>query len=324
MEKRTLILELFKKIYRIRRVENKIASYYSEWDMRCPVHLSIGQEAVAAGVCQNLKTSDKIISSHRCHAHYLAKGGNLKSMIAEIYGKKTGCAEGMGGSMHLQDQKAGIMMSIPIVGSPIPIGAGIALKSLHSKKSQRFLTVIFFGEGATEEGIFHETINFAALNNLPILFVCENNYYSVYTHLRDRQPNKRKIKDIIRAHGLKGYQTDGNDVLNVFNISHKVIKDIKRTSKPSFIEFNTYRWLEHCGPFWDDNLNYRNKGELKKWIKNCPLEKIKKKVNKIFKKEFIERIEMSIDSEVNKAFEFAKASSYPTRKDLRKYYNYYK
>ena len=322
--KNKIILELFKKIYRIRKVEEKISSTYSEWDMRCPVHLSIGQEAVAAGVCQNLEKNDKIISGHRCHSHFLAKGGNLNSMIAEIYGKKTGCAEGMGGSMHLQDEKAGIIMSIPIVGSPIPIGAGMALRSLHLKKSKRFLTTIFFGEGATEEGIFHETINFAALNNLPILFVCENNHYSVYTHLRDRQPNNRKIKDIIKASGLNGYQADGNDVLNVFNISRKVIKNIKETSMPAFIEFSTYRWLEHCGPFWDDNLDYRKKGELKKWMKKCPLKKIRHKVNKLFKKEFIKKIEISIDSEINKAFNFAKRSKYPTKNDLKQYSRFYK
>ena len=131
-------------------------------------------------------------------------------------------------------------------------------RSLHLKKKKIF-NDNFFGEGATEEGIFHETINFAFLNNLPIFFVFENNHYSVYTHLRDRQPNNRKIKDIIKASGLNGYQADGNDVLNVFNISRKVIKNIKETSMPAFIEFSTYRWLEHCGPFWDDNLDYKKK-----------------------------------------------------------------
>ena len=324
MEKKTVLLDLFKKIYKIRKVENKIASLYTEWEMRCPVHLSIGQEAIAAGVCQNLKVNDKIISSHRCHAHYLAKGGNLKKMIAEIYGKKTGCADGLGGSMHLQDQGAGVMMSIPIVASPIPIGAGIALQSSFLKKSKKYLTVIFFGEGATEEGIFHETVNFAALNNLPILFICENNYYSVYTHLRDRQPKKRKVKEIFKAHGLKGFSADGNDALGVHRLSKKVIRDIKKTSRPSFIEFKTYRWLEHCGPFWDDNLKYRNDGELNKWIKKCPLEKIKKRVNKIFSEDFIFNIEQSIDEEIFKAFEFAKLSKYPNKKDLIKFNNFYK
>ncbi len=324
MQSKTVQLDLFKKVYRIRRVENKIASLYPEQEMRCPVHLSIGQEAVAAGVCQALSKNDQIISSHRCHAHYLAKGGNLKKMIAEIYGKKTGCAEGLGGSMHLQDSNAGVVMSIPIVGSPIPIGAGIALQSLHEKKSKKYVTVIFFGEGATEEGIFHETINFASLNNLPILFVCENNYYSVYTSLKDRQPKKRKVTSIAKAHGVNSWSMDGNDVNKVFNISKKAIKKINSNSKPILLEFKTYRWLEHCGPYWDDNLNYRPKGELKKWIKDCPLEKVRKKIQKIFNVNFIEKIELAIDEEVNDAFEFAKKSNYPSKKDLNKFKKFYK
>jgi len=321
--KKKVLLELYKKIYKIRKIEEKISSIYSEWDMRCPVHLSIGQEAVAAGICQNLNRNDKIISGHRCHSHYIAKGGNIKKMIAEIYGKKNGCAEGLGGSMHLQDEKAGIVMSIPIVGSSIPIGAGIALRAKQLEKRKRFITVIFFGEGATEEGIFHETLNFAALNNLPVLFVCENNQYSVYTHLRDRQPNHRKIKTIINGHGLSGYKIDGNDALKVFDISKKVIENIKKTSKPAFIEFNTYRWLEHCGPFWDDSLGYRKKGELKKWMKKCPLKNIKLKTKTIFKEYLIKKIEKKINTEIEQAFLFAKKSKYPTKKDLKKYNYYY-
>lgn len=323
MEKKIVDLELFKSIYRIRKVESKIASLYPEWDMRCPVHLSIGQEAIAVGVCQNLKRKDKIISTHRCHAHYLAKGGNLKKMIAEIYGKKTGCAEGLGGSMHLQDKSAGVVMSIPIVASPIPIGAGIAMHSLYLKKKEKFITVIFFGEGATEEGIFHETINFAALNNLPILFVCENNFYSVYTHLRDRQPKNRDLKKIFEAHGLQGFKLDGNDVNKVSSISKKAITQIRKTSKPSFIEFKTYRWLEHCGPFWDDNLNYRSKGELKKWIKYCPLDKIKKKILKAYSAEQIFKVEFKIDKEIEIAFKFAKKSPFPSKSSLKKFNRFY-
>ena len=165
MVKKTLILELFKKIYRIRRVENKIASFYSEWDMRCPIHLSIGQEAVAAGVCQNLKTSDKIISSHRCHAHYIAKGGSLDSLLGELYGKKTGTCMGIGGSMHMYDKSVNHLASVPIVGGSIPIGVGIgyALKINNTKQ----VSVIYFGDAATEEGVFFESLHFAALKKLP-------------------------------------------------------------------------------------------------------------------------------------------------------------
>ena len=319
-----LKLRLYKNILRYRLVELEIAKEYKNQKMRCPTHLSIGQEAVSAAFAETVKKRDFAISSHRAHAHYLAKGGNLKKMIAEIYGKKTGCADGLGGSMHLQDLKAGVVMSIPIVGSPIPIGAGIALQSLNEKKKNKFITAIFFGEGATEEGIFHETINFASLANLPILFVCENNYYSVYTSIKDRQPKNRKVTEIAKAHGLDASSIDGNDANKVLNVSQRMVKKIRLTSKPALLELKTYRWLEHCGPYWDDSLNYRPKGELKKWIKNCPLVKIKKKISKQYNKDFIDKIELEIDEEVSKAFEFSKKSKYPNKKDLNKFNNFYK
>jgi len=317
-----LSINLYKTIYKIRQVEKKIAELYSEQEMRCPVHLSIGQEAVAAGVCQVLKKKDKILSGHRCHAHYIAKGGNLKSMIAEIYGKKTGCAQGLGGSMHLQDHSVGFIMSIPIVGSPIPIGAGVALKAKSNNSKNKFITVIFFGEGATEEGIFHETINFAAVNNLPILFVCENNFYSVYTPLKDRQSKKRNLVKIIQNHGIQSISADGNDVLKVYNLAKKSINQIRKNNKPIFLEFKTYRWLEHVGPFWDDHLNYRRKGELKYWMKKCPLKNIRKKLNKYFSKKKINFYEKKIDKEIEEAFVFAKKSKFPSKKllDIFKYF----
>ncbi len=314
-----LQLNLYKSIYKIRQTEKKIAEHYSEQEMRCPVHLSIGQEAVAAGVCETLKKKDKILSGHRCHAHYLAKGGNLKAMIAEIYGKKTGCVKGLGGSMHLQDQSVGFIMSIPIVGSSIPISAGVALKAKSKMSKEEFVTVVFFGEGATEEGIFHETVNFAAVNNLPILFVCENNLYSVYTPLKDRQPKDRNLVKIVKSHGIKAISADGNDVLKVYNLAKKSINQIRQNNKPIFLEFKTYRWLEHVGPFWDDHLGYRKKDELKYWIKKCPLKNIRKKIIRHVSKKKLNIVEKKIDNEIDKAFIFAKKSKFPSKKLLNKF-----
>ena len=173
-------IELLYSMIRMRMVEEKIANKYSEQEMRCPVHLSIGQEAIASGICLNLEKKDQVLSAHRSHFHYLAKGGNLKKMISEIYGKETGCAGGKGGSMHLIDINAGLVAAVPIVGSTIPIGVGLAWANKLDKSKR--IVVIFFGEGATEEGVFYESINFAALHSLPVLFVCENNYYSVYSY----------------------------------------------------------------------------------------------------------------------------------------------
>ena len=185
---------------RIRLVEESIANKYSEQKMRCPTHLSIGQEAIAVGVCANLTSQDQVLSTHRAHAHYLAKGGCLNSMMAEIYGKASGCSKGMGGSMHLIDTSVGFMGSTAIVGNTIPVAVGLALeKKLARKKS---IACVFFGDGATEEGAFYESINFAIIHSLPILFICENNLYSVYSGLEVRQPVDRKIHKMVRAMGI--------------------------------------------------------------------------------------------------------------------------
>ena len=313
------IIELFKSIYRIRKTEEEIANNYKDQEMRCPVHLSIGQESVATGVCSALDKKDKIISTHRAHAHYLAKGGNLNAMIAEIYGKKTGCVNGLGGSMYLQDKNAGVVAAVPIVGSNIAIGTGVAYKSIFDNKKKKYLTVIFFGEGATEEGIFNESINFAAIHNLPILFVCENNLYSVYTSLKDRHSKKRNIKKIVQNYGIESHSIDGNDVTKVYSITEKLVKKIKKKEKPIFVEFKTYRWLEHCGPNWDDHLHYRPKGEVAKWLKKCPLKLIEQKLSKKFRIN-TDKIKESIDQEVFKAFNFAKKSPLPNKKIINNLY----
>ena len=202
--------ELYFSMLRIRMVEEKIAELYSEQEMRCPVHLSIGQEAVAVGVCEHLHSQDIIMSAHRAHAHYLAKGGNLKSMLAELYGKSTGCSMGKGGSMHLVDLNSGFFAAVPIVGSTIPIAVGVAW-AFKMKKSSNVVAV-FLGDGATEEGVFFESLDFASLKNVPILFVCENNLYSVYSQLDVRQAKGRKLSALAESHGIKSFSGNGNNV----------------------------------------------------------------------------------------------------------------
>jgi pyruvate dehydrogenase E1 component alpha subunit len=185
------LYNLYYKILRIRLIEKEISNKYTEWKMRCPTHLSIGQESIPASICENLKKNDAIVSAHRCHAHYLSKGGSLKKMLAEIYGKVSGCAKGRGGSMHLIDYSVNFNAAVPIVGSTLPIGVGIAWA--NKLKNKKNVVVIFFGDGATEEGAFLESIDFASLHNLKILFVCENNQYSVYSNIKKRQSNSRSI-----------------------------------------------------------------------------------------------------------------------------------
>ena len=301
---------------RIRKVELKISELYPEEEMRCPVHLSVGQEAVAVGVCSALQKKDIALSAHRSHAHYLAKGGDLKSMLAELYGKKTGCAEGKGGSMHLIDLEAGLIAAVPIVGSTIPIAVGSAWGNMMQDKS--VTTAVFFGEGATETGVFHESLGFASLHNMPMIFVCENNLYSVYSSLEVRQSNKRNNIKIAEGHGIVSLKGEGNDVSSVYGVIKESISIIKKQKGPVYVEFDTYRWLEHCGPNDDDHLGYRKDKEVKKWKTNCPIEKTKDYLlnNKLADEKEIQTVSQELDDEIEEAFEFAKTSPFLDKKHL--------
>lgn len=302
---------------RIRSIEETIAKKYSEFKMRCPVHLSIGQETSAVAICQNLSLKDKIFTAHRSHAHYLAKGGGLKAMIAELHGKETGCAKGKGGSMHLIDFQAGILGAVPIVGSTIPIGTGVAWG--EKLKKSKNLVVIFFGDGATEEGVFQESLDFASLHNLEILFVCENNDYSVYSNIRNRQYKNRNILKIADAIGIKGLHiSKKSNVLEVYKKINLIIKKIKKKKRPFLVLIDNFRHLEHCGPNNDDNLNYRSKKYLQSGLNYCPV-KIYEKF--LLKKKFISNIEILkfkklLQKEINSAFLFAEHSKYPIKKEL--------
>ncbi len=311
-------INFYKKMLFIREVENMIAAKYSEQEMRCPVHLSIGQEAVAVGVCENLKITDQVLSAHRSHAHYLAKGGSLNAMIGELYGKEIGCAKGKGGSMHLIDINAGVVAAVPIVGSTLPIAVGVAWGNKLKKNDK--ITCVFFGDGATEEGVFQESLDFAALHKLKILFVCENNLYSVYSHLKKRQSPNRKICNISKSLGVVANKYFGNDIINTYKNVKKAISYIKKNNSPYLLEFDTYRHLEHCGPNIDDHLNYRSKKEVVYWKSKCPILLAKKSLlkNKICDESYLENYRQKIIKKINKSFLKAKVSPFPNKKELMK------
>jgi TPP-dependent pyruvate/acetoin dehydrogenase alpha subunit len=262
----------------IRRIEEALVTEYPKQEMRCPVHFSIGQEAIAVGVSANLTRKDWIVSNHRSHAHYIAKGGDLKSFIAELYGKESGCCLGRGGSMHLTDLKAGFLAGIPIVGSSMPIAAGVAMSQSWGKLES--LTVAYIGDAAAESGSFHETLNFASLHNLPLLTICENNEYSIFTPLSQRQPINRTITDLASSHGIKTYRGNGDSILEVVEVTKEARNYILTKSKPAFIEFSTYRLLEHCGPNFDDDLNYRDPSDVENFTNRDPISIILKKLIK--------------------------------------------
>jgi len=300
---------------RIRHVEEEIARRYPEGKMRCPTHLSIGQEAVAAGVGACLNSDDVAVSGHRAHAHYLAKGGDLKAMIAEIYGKVTGCSRGKGGSMHLVDEAAGFMGSTAIVAGTIPVGVGLAYGIKVKKGNQ--VSCIFHGDGAAEAGAFFESVNFAALKKLPVLFICENNLYSVYSPLHVRQPEGRSLSSMVEAIGIPSVQVDGNDAELVMEKVDAAVRLIRDGRGPQFLEFDTYRWREHCGPNYDNDIGYRSEAEFEAWKKRDPVTMLTERMlssGQVTDAEIVD-IQSQITVETDEAFEFAENSPFPTPQD---------
>lgn len=307
-------LDLYREMLRIRRVEEALADRYADQEMRCPMHLYIGQEAIAVGVCAVLSPRDVMFSNHRAHGHYLAKGGSLNAMIAELYGRSSGCCGGRGGSMHLIDVTVGFMGATPIVGGTVPLAVGAAWASVLRGEDR--ISVVFFGDGCFEEGVVHESMNFAALHRLPVVFVCENNDFSVYTNLRDRQPD-RPIYQVAQAHGLAAYMGDGNNVLEVTRLAQTCAENARRGAGPQFLELHTYRWREHCGPNFDDGLNYRSAVEIEEGIESCPIANYSKALLKEWPAFALDsaRFESEIREEIDEAFNFALSSEKPSIDD---------
>ncbi len=300
----------FREMLRIRMVEEAIAERYSGQQMRCPLHLSIGQESVAVAVSATLRTEDQIVTNHRCHAHYLAKGGDLRAMLCELMGRAPGCCGGRGGSMHLFDGPAGILLSLPIVSASIPIGVGAAL-AFRQRREDR-VAVVYLGDAALEEGVFHESANFSALHNLPVVFVIENNLYSVYTPLATRQPN-RPLVDLGKAHGMPTHALHGKDIGAIHQAASEAVSRARSGAGPSFIQVDTYRYREHCGPNYDNDFGYRTLSEYEAWLALDPLDALRGELTAAGAlDEAIERaMADQFKQEIDEAFAFAEAAPYP-------------
>jgi len=306
---------------RIRLCEESLVEPIIKGEMKGPVHLYTGEEAIATGVCAALSRKDYVFGTHRSHGHYLAKGGTLQKLIAEIYGKETGCSKGRGGSMHIIDPEKGMLGAAPIVAGTISLAVGAALAS--KIKGEQRVSVSFFGDGATGEGVLYESLNFAALKKLPVIFACENNLYSTHLPIRECRPGKH-IFGIGIPFGIMSFQVDGNDVLKVYETTKKAVEICKKNRGPVFIEFMTYRLRGHVGA--DDNVqgthtDIRPKEEIARWRKKDPIMKFERFLlkKKIFKKEELERIKKKLKDELQDAHIFAKNSPYPNPEELKKY-----
>ncbi|MDI6891050.1 MAG: thiamine pyrophosphate-dependent dehydrogenase E1 component subunit alpha [Thermodesulfovibrionales bacterium] len=312
---------LYRQIIRIRFCEESLVEPILKGEIKCPCHLYSGEEAIATGVCAALEERDYVFGNHRSHGHYLAKGGSMPELIAEIYGKETGCSKGRGGSMHVIVPDKGLLGAAPLVAGTISLAVGAALAAKIRKEDR--VTVSFFGDGAAGEGVLYESLNFASLKKLPIIFACENNLYSTHMPIRECRPGNNIFKSSV-PFCIPGYRVDGNDVLKVYELSKKAVELCRKGQGPVFIEFMTYRLRGHVGP--DDNIqgthtDIRPKTEIEKWTKRDPIKRFEKTLlkNRILTKEDLEIIRKETEAEVKNAYVFTMNSPYPEKNELTKY-----
>jgi TPP-dependent pyruvate/acetoin dehydrogenase alpha subunit len=308
------IARLYKTMLLIRQFELRLAEIYHTDAIKSPVHLSVGQESVAAGICDPLLRDDCVSNTYRCHATYIAKGGDLNEMMAELYGKQTGCAGGKAGSMHLVDIKNGIMGASAVVGTTIPVAAGFALamKREANLTGHQRIMVSVFGDGATEEGCFYETLNFASLHQLPMIFVCENNRLAIHTPIEKRWATE-KLCERVATYAIPTFKIHDGDVFTIRDTVAAAVADIRKHKKgPVFIECATYRWLEHVGPRDDHADDYRDQKVYEDWKYNDQILRLATMLETPTR----ERIEKEVKDAISMAEIFAEKSPYPAAEEL--------
>lgn len=308
-----LAVHLYEKMLLVRRFEEKIIELYPTDVIKSPVHLSIGQEAVAVGVCDVLNEDDLVSNTYRCHATHIVKSGNLNAMMAELYGKKTGCAGGKAGSMHLIDIDKGVLGASAVVGTTIPVAVGyaMALKKEAKKTGKQRVIVAFFGDGATEEGCFSESLNFAALHDLPIVFLCENNKLAIHNPIERRWATD-KICQRVAAYGIRTERVDSGDILEIRQKASDVIDGVRSGSGPAFIECFTYRYKEHVGPCDDLGEQYRDRKEYDKWLKSDQIDRFEK----IIDAKKVSEIKKRVEDVIADSVDFAEKSEFPGENEL--------
>jgi len=309
-----LNLELYKKVYLIRKSEDTIIKYYMEDEMKTPVHLSVGEEAIAAGVCQAIDKDDQIYGTYRNHGIYLARTGETDNFFAELYGRKTGMCKGKAGSMHMFCPECNFLGASAIVATNIPLGLGGAFAKKYKK--EKGLSFTFFGDGALEEGVFWESLNFACLHKLPIIFVCENNGLAIHSHIKDRQSFK-SITDIASSFGCNVFTEKSTDPEIIYNLTLKAITKQKENGRPCFMHLKYYRYLEHVGINQDFKFGYRSEDEYKRWLKVDPVKLQREKLLIMGCSENrIKKLETNIDKQVDKSVELAEKAPFPDRKEV--------
>ena len=304
-----LVVQFYRQLYLIRQAEERIAEIYPSDKIKSPVHLSIGQEAVAVGVCQALSPDDIVSGTYRGHATYLARDGNLRRMFAELYGKDTGGARGKGGSMHLVDMERGVLGTSAVVGTTVPVAVGYALA--QKARNTGRVAAAFFGDGATEEGVFYESLNFAALRRLPVLFIAENNFLAIHEPITKRQATDR-LTERVATFGMPAAQVTSGDVFDIYDCCCEMLAHVRAGKGPAFVECHTYRWREHVGPGEDYDAGYRSRDDLERWQARDPLRLLGADIEADRRR----RIESEIDRLIDDAVAFAENSPEPHPEEL--------
>ena len=307
------LLHLYSQLLLIRKVELSIGRESKKNSFRTPIHLAIGQEAIAVGISAYLSPNDRIFGNHRSHAHYLALGGSVQKLILEILGKRGGCSGGKGGSMHISSIDTGFIGSMPIVAGTIPIAVGASLEFDNESKN---ISVCYFGDGASEEGVFHEALNFAAKFNAPTLFVCENNLFSSHMHIDQRQ-NSRSISRFADSAGILNFEVDGNSLLDVMNCAKEAVNHVRMNRKPAFIEALTYRIYSHVGFDTDLNVGLNRISDLKEWSGKDPISSLRKTISENFPNEVDwDVIENKINGFVEDSWIYGLNAEFPDSSEL--------
>lgn len=303
-----LNLRLYKKLYLIRRSEEKIIEHYHEDEMKTPMHMSMGEEAIAVGVCHALKKEDQVFGTYRSHATYLAKTQDIDNFFAEMHGKDTSLLKGRGGSMHLCEPDLGFMGTSAIVGSIIPVAVGAAFANKRKKNNK--IVAVFFGDGAIEEGVFWESLNVACLMKLPILFVCEDNGLAVHT-LSSKRHGFNSITGIVSKFNCHVFKEKTTDAEVIYKLACKAIELINSTLQPCFLYLRYYRYLEHVGINNDFDAGYRLKDEFEEWYKIDPIKSQREKLKTLgYKENEIKNIEIKIDKQINNSIAKAKEAPF--------------
>ena len=309
-----LNIDLYKSLFLIRSVEEKIRQIYPRNEIKMPTHLAIGEEAIATGVCRALSSADQIFGSYRNHGIYLAKTGETDDFFAELFGKKSGLSKGKAGSMHVMSPEHNVLGTSAIVASMIPVAVGAAFANQYKKNNR--LVAVFFGDGAVDEGAFWESINFACLKKLPIIFVCEDNGYAIHSHVSERH-SYQSITQVISRFNCHVFESESTDAEIIYKLTKKAIKLLSASPKPVFMHLKYYRYLEHVGINQDFNFGYRPKKEYEKWLKIDPVNLQRKKLVKAgCDEKIIQTIENNIIKKIENSVRWARKELLPAIDEL--------